>query len=221
MSSNLVEFSGVSKAFRGPKGRKIILEPCDFVFPRGRSVGVLGVNGAGKSTLLRMIAGTERPDTGRIHRRVRMSWPLGFSGGFHGSLSGAENLRFVCRIYGGNMRRVTEFVEDFSELGQYLYMPIRTYSTGMKSRLAFALSMAIDFECYLVDEITGVGDQRFQEKCRNAFRERKSRSDLVMVSHSMSTIRQHCDLAAILSQGRLTFVEDMDVAAKVYRELSA
>lgn len=219
--SALVEFRGVSKAFRIPNGFKHILHPCDFDFPRGLSVGVLGVNGAGKSTLLAMIAGTEPPDGGTIRRRVRMSWPLGFSGGFHGSLNGIENLRFVCRIYGADLRKVSVFVEEFSELGVYLKMPVNTYSSGMKARLAFALSMAIDFECYLIDEITGVGDQRFQEKCRAAFKERKARSDLIMVSHNMATIRAHCDIAAVLSRGRLTFYDDMEVAALQYGTVRA
>ncbi len=217
----MIELRGVSKAFRTRDGVKTVLARTDCVFPRGRSVGVLGVNGAGKSTLLRMIAGTEPPSSGSIHRHVRMSWPLGFASGFNASLSGTENLRFVCRIYGADIGRVSAFVEDFSELGSYLKMPVRTYSSGMKARLAFALSMAIDFECYLIDEITGVGDQRFQKKCRAAFQERKARSDLIMVSHSMSTIRSHCDVAAILSGGRLSFYEDMDEAIGLYQELAA
>lgn len=218
---SMVEFRGVSKAFRNREGAKRILARTDLVIPRGRSIGVLGLNGAGKSTLLRMIAGTEPPDTGTIRRNVRMSWPLGFSGGFNGSLSGVENLRFICRIYGADIGRVAAFVEDFAELGSYLRMPVRTYSSGMKGRLAFALSMAIDFECYLVDEIIGVGDRRFQKKCREAFQERKARSDLIMVSHSMSIIREHCEVAAILSGGCLTLYDDMDEAVALYEELAA
>jgi capsular polysaccharide transport system ATP-binding protein len=217
----MIEFQGVSKAYRSRAGIKTILADADFVLPRGRSVGILGVNGAGKSTLLRLIAGTEAPDSGRIRRRARLSWPLGFAGGFNGSLTGAENTRFVSRIYGAEPRRVRDFVEDFSELGAYLHMPVRTYSSGMKARLAFALSMAIDFDCYLVDEITGVGDQRFQRKCRAAFQERRGRSDLVMVSHNPVTIKEHCDMAAVLSGGRLTLHDDMDEALGIYRELAA
>ena len=142
----MIEFRGVSKAYRSRVGVKTILGGADFVLPRGRSVGILGVNGSGKSTLLRLIAGTEAPDAGRIRRHARLSWPLGFAAGFNGSLTGAENTRFVSRIYGAEPRRVRDFVEDFSELGAYLHMPVRTYSSGMKARLAFALSMAIDFD---------------------------------------------------------------------------
>jgi capsular polysaccharide transport system ATP-binding protein len=217
----MIEFHGVSKAYRVGAVSKTILHPTDTVFSRGCSIGILGVNGAGKSTLLRLIAGSESPDSGRIVRRVRISWPLGFAGGFNGSLTGAENTRFVSRIYGTELREVQAFVEEFSELGQYLHMPVRTYSSGMKARLAFALSMAIDFECYLVDEITGVGDQRFQRKCQAAFEERRARADLIMVSHSLGTIRDHCDVAAVLSGGQLTFYQDIEEGLTVYRELAA
>ena len=217
----MIEFRGVSKAYRSRIGIKTVLRDGDFVLPRGRNIGILGVNGAGKSTLLRLIAGTEAPDAGGIRRHVRLSWPLGFAGGFNGSLTGAENTRFVSRIYGVDPRRVRDFVEDFSELGGYLHMPVRTYSSGMKARLAFALSMAIDFDCYLVDEITGVGDQRFQRKCRAAFRERRGRSDLIMVSHNPDTIEGYCDMAAVLSGGRLTLHDDVGEALAIYRELAA
>jgi capsular polysaccharide transport system ATP-binding protein len=217
----MIQFDRVSKAYATPVGPKIILDDADIHFRRGRSVGILGVNGAGKSTLLRMIAGAEAPDAGRITRRARLSWPLGFAGGFNGSLTGAENLRFVCRIYGADLRSVQDYVADFSELGNYLHMPIRTYSSGMKARLAFALSMAIDFDCYLVDEITGVGDRNFQAKCRDAFRERRGRSDVIMVSHSMATIREHCDSAAVLSGGKLTFHDDIDEAVAAYERQAA
>ncbi|MGD8111446.1 ABC transporter ATP-binding protein [Vibrio sp. TRT 21S02] len=216
----MIELINVSKKYKTPKGHKHILKPCSMNFPIGRNIGLLGVNGAGKSTLLRMIAGSESPTTGSIKRQVKMSWPLGFSGGFNGSLTGAENLRFVSRIYGCDIKQVTDFVKDFSELGDYLDMPIRSYSSGMKSRLAFSLSMAIDFECYLVDEITGVGDRRFQEKCRDAFKERSEKSNLIMVSHSMPTLKEHCDMGAVLSDGELKFYEDIDQAIETYMNLS-
>ncbi len=216
----MIELIDVSKNYKTPKGKKQVLKPCSIQFPKGRNIGLLGVNGAGKSTLLRMIAGSEAPTTGVIKRNVKMSWPLGFSGGFNGSLTGSENLRFVSRIYGANIKQVTEFVRDFSELGDYLDMPIRSYSSGMKARLAFGLSMAIDFDCYLVDEITGVGDRRFQEKCRDAFKERSQKSSLIMVSHSMPTLKEHCDMGLVLSDGKLTFFEDINQAINEYMTLS-
>lgn len=216
----MIELINVSKRYKTSNGYKQILNSSNIRFPKGRNIGLLGVNGAGKSTLLRLIAGSESPTTGKIIRNVKMSWPLGFSGGFNGSLTGYENLRFVTRIYGEDIRRVSAFVQDFSELGDYLNMPIKSYSSGMKARLAFGLSMAMDFECYLVDEITGVGDRRFQEKCRDAFKERSQRSSIIMVSHSMATLKEHCDMGAVLSKGELTFYEDIHEAIDIYMNLS-
>ncbi|MDC5812472.1 ABC transporter ATP-binding protein [Vibrio europaeus] len=216
----MIDLINVSKTYSTASGKKQVLKPCTLNFPKGRNIGLLGVNGAGKSTLLRMIAGSEAPTSGVIKRNVKMSWPLGFSGGLNGSMTGAENLRFVSRIYGADIKQVTEFVKEFSELGDYLDMPIRNYSSGMKARLAFGLSMAIDFDCYLVDEITGVGDRRFQEKCRDAFKERSEKSSLIMVSHSMPTLKEHCDLGLVLSNGDLAFYEDINQAIDRYLTLS-
>lgn len=216
----MIDLINVSKVYRTPKGRKQVLKPCNVTFPRGRNIGLLGVNGAGKSTLLKIIAGSEAPSTGVVKRHVKMSWPLGFSGGFNGTLTGAENLRFISRIYGADIGYVTQCVRDFSELGDYLDMPIKSYSSGMKARLAFALSMAIDFDCYLVDEITGVGDRNFQEKCRQAFKDRSDKSSLIMVSHSMSTLKEHCDMGLVLTDGVLTFFEDINQAIDKYLTLS-
>ncbi|EGQ8390583.1 ABC transporter ATP-binding protein [Vibrio cholerae] len=216
----MIELVNVSKSYKTPNGSKQVLKPCSMSFPKGRNIGLLGVNGAGKSTLLRMIAGSEAPTTGKIIRNVKMSWPLGFAGGFNGSLTGYENLRFVTRIYGEDIKRVEAFVSDFSELGDYLNMPIKSYSSGMKARLAFGLSMAMDFECYLVDEITGVGDRRFQEKCRDAFKARSERASIIMVSHSMPTLKEHCDMGAVLDRGELTFYQDINEAIDVYMNLS-
>ncbi|EGR2355699.1 ABC transporter ATP-binding protein, partial [Vibrio alginolyticus] len=201
----MIELINVSKVYKTPNGKKHVLKPCSVSFPKGRNIGLLGVNGAGKSTLLRMIAGSEHPTNGVIKRNVKMSWPLGFSGGFNGSLTGAENLRFVSRIYGADINQVTNFVRCFSELGDYLNMPVKSYSSGMKARLAFGLSMAIDFDCYLVDEITGVGDRKFQKKCRDAFKERSKKSSIIMVSHNMPTLKEHCDMGLVLTEGKLSF----------------
>jgi capsular polysaccharide transport system ATP-binding protein len=165
---------------------------------------------------LRIIAGTERPDRGCVSRSARISWPLGSSGGFHGSLSGLENVRFIARIYGADVRRTIDFVSDFAELGTYFDMPVRTYSSGMRARLAFGVSMAIDFECYLVDEITGVGDASFQSKCRAAFQERRSRADVIMVSHSPRTLKSYCQSAVLLQDGSLSFFDNIDDATASY-----
>lgn len=216
----MIDFQNVSKAYALGSGKKILLNNVSFFFEEGINVGILGVNGAGKSTILRMIAGSEAPDKGRIIRSGKFSWPLGFAGGFNGSLSGVENLRFICRIYAANIKKVTEQVIDFSELGDALYEPVGTYSTGMRARLAFALSMAIEFDVYLVDEIMGVGDRIFQEKCKSAFEEKSQRSSIIMVSHSMGTIRDYSDVALLLSKGEVNIYDDVNEAIATYEKIA-
>ena len=216
----MIEFCHVNKAYDMAHGKNIILNDVSFKFPDKKNIGVLGVNGAGKSTLLRLIAGSEYPDSGRIIRKGRYSWPLGFTGSFHPSLTGIENLRFACRIYKADIKYVTEYVKDFSEIGDYIYEPIKTYSSGMRSRLAFALSMAIDFEVYLVDEIMGVGDQGFQKKCKDAFAAKRENSSIIMVSHSMATIREYSDVALLLTGDNLEIHDDVDHAIELYNSLT-
>ncbi len=218
----MIEFRNVTKSYDMNEGKKnTILDNVSFKFPEKKNIGVLGVNGAGKSTLLRLIAGSEYPDSGRIIRKGRYSWPLGFSGSFHGNLTGIENLRFACRIYNANIEYVTEYVKEFSELGNYINEPIKTYSSGMQSRLAFALSMAIDFEVYLVDEIMGVGDKGFQEKCKVAFEDKRKTSSIIMVSHAMGTIRDYSDVVILLTGEHLEIYDDVDLAIKDYETISA
>ncbi|HOV03894.1 MAG TPA: ABC transporter ATP-binding protein [Hyphomicrobiales bacterium] len=216
----MIVFENVTKQYSLKRGRTTILDDATFAFPRGKSMAILGINGAGKSTMIRMIAGTEPPDRGRIRRNgLRVSWPLGFSGGFHGSLSGRQNIRFASRIYDSDPRQVEAFVEDFSELGKHLDAPVRTYSSGMRARLAFGLSMAIDFDVYLVDEITAVGDARFKSKCQNAFADRHDVSDVLMVSHSADTVKKYCDSGCILHDGEMQFFETLEEAVDVYNAL--
>ena len=212
----MIEVRHVSKAYPMRHGMNQVLNDISLTFATGENMGILGRNGSGKSTLLRILAGIEQPDSGEIIRQRRVSWPLGFSGGFNGSLTGEENSRFVARIYGTDVSRVSRFAQDFSELHQYFYMPVRTYSTGMKSRLAFALSMAIDFSVYLIDEVTAVGDKPFQNKCREAFRERRGRSSLILVSHNLAIIKQFCDRCAVLINGQLHICESIDEAEQRY-----
>lgn len=212
----MIELVDIEKTYPGRKGRIHVLNGINAVFGTGESIGILGANGAGKSTLLRIIAGAERPNYGRVTRSGSISWPLGFSGSFSTSLSGAENLRFVSRIYGADHEEVTDFVTEFSELGRAMNEPIRSYSTGMRSRLAFALSMAIDFETYVIDESLAVGDAAFQAKCEAAFNERRARSSVLMASHSIDMIKQYCTRAAVLNQGQLTMFDDIDEAYHHY-----
>ena len=216
----MIRFRNVSKHFRTQQHRKTILDRVSVEFLPGYSYGILGVNGAGKSTTMRMIAGTMLPNGGRIWKNLRVSWPLGFSGGFHPTMTGRENLNFVARAYGEDVHRVASFVEDFAELGDYINAPVRTYSSGMGARLAFGLSMAIEFDCYLVDEITAVGDARFQKKCQSAFEKRRKNADIIMISHGMNTIKSYCDKAMLLVDGRLVVFDKVDEAIEAYYRLN-
>lgn len=213
----MIEFENVTKRYKTAQGVKTILDNASFTFPVGHNYGILGGNGAGKSTLLRVIAGAEHPNSGRVHRRVRVSFPLGFAGTFHGHLSGRQNAAFIARVYGADKEWVEDFVADFSELGGYFDMPLQTYSSGMMAKLAFGVSLAMDFDVYLVDEATEVGDARFRKKCAAAFRERIARSDIIMVSHNSHTIKAYCDRGAVLMDGRLEFFDSIDEAMKTYR----
>ncbi|MBM9613662.1 ABC transporter ATP-binding protein [Desulfobulbus rhabdoformis] len=217
----MIKLVNLCKYYRVGQGVKTVLNNVNAHIKPGRNLGILGQNGAGKSSLLRLIGGAELPTSGHICRHGRVSWPIGFSGGFHGSLSGRENLRFICRIYDACINEITEFVEDFSELGAYMDMPVNTYSSGMKAKLAFGLSMAINFDYYLIDEITAVGDANFKKKSKAEFERRKDHSTLLVVSHSISTIREHCDIAAVLHKGDLLFYDDMEEAITFYQALPA
>lgn len=212
----MIELQDVTKIYPTRTGSNVVLDSISFNFPFRNNVGILGRNGSGKSTLLRVIAGTEQPDSGTVKRSGSVSWPIGFAGGFSGSLNGEENCRFVARIYGADVDEVVGFTMDFAELGEYFYMPVKTYSSGMKARLAFGLSMAIEFDAYLVDEVTAVGDAQFQRKCRLAFEERSNRSAVIIVSHQLSTIRDYCQRCAVLQGGRFLCFDSVDEASRVY-----
>jgi len=212
----MIEFQNVYKSYPMKHGRKHILQDFTFRFPVDKNIGILGRNGSGKSTIMRLIAGSEFPDSGNILRKGKFSWPLGFSGGFSPSLTGEENLRFICRVYNADISAVTEFVREFSELGDFFFEPIRNYSSGMRSRLSFGLSMAIDFDVVLIDEILGVGDQRFREKCRQKVIEKTKAAQVVMVSHSMETIRSFSDIALLLDNEKFTIYEDVEEAIEIY-----
>jgi capsular polysaccharide transport system ATP-binding protein len=202
----MIALDGVSKRYRTRAGWKTVLRDVTCVFPKGKNIGVLGRNGAGKSTLMRLLAGAEHPDSGRIHKTVRVSWPLGFSGGLQGSLTGRDNSRFAARIYGVDVRRTVDFVADFAALDAYFDQPVSTYSSGMKGRLALALSLAIDFDIYLIDELPGVSDARFQKRYDAELADRRSRSSIILVSHNPVSVNAQCDLGAILHGGSLTLL---------------
>lgn len=215
----MIALDKVSKRYWARGQWRNVLQEVSAVFPTGRSVGILGRNGTGKSTLMRLIAGAERPDSGLIRRDVRVSWPMGFTGGFQGSLTGRDNARFVARIYRAEAASVEAYVARFAELGPYFDMPVSTYSAGMRARLALGMSFAIDFDVYLVDELPGVGDARFAARYAAELAARRSRSDLILVSHNAAAIRAQCDMAAVLHGGTLTLFDDVAAAIRLYTRL--
>lgn len=213
----MIRLEALTKAYKVHGRMHEVLRGIDAEFARGDAVGILGRNGAGKTTLLRVIAGVEHPTRGRVERGMSVSWPLGFAGAMHYALTGADNARFIARIYGKPVAETVDFVGDFAELGEYYRMPARTYSSGMLMRLGFALSMAVDFDCYLVDEIVAVGDARFADRCREALQARRGRSTILFVSHVPELLRQFCTTGAVLEDGRLTRYDDLDEAIAAYR----
>jgi capsular polysaccharide transport system ATP-binding protein len=215
----LIRLENVTKIYRTQGHSKVVLDHATVNIDATYAYGIFGPNGAGKSTTLRLIAGTELPNTGKIRKDLRVSWPLGFAGGFHPQMTGRENITFVARIYGADVRGVIEFVEYFSDLGQYLDLPVKTYSSGMQARLGFGLSMAIEFDCYLVDEITAVGDSRFQLRCAEAIADRKARSSLIMVSHDVGTIKKYCERGLVLHRGQFLHFSNVDDAVNFYRKM--
>src|SRR5579862_2535644 len=207
----------VCKEYLTRKGRRLVLNDINFQLGKGRNLGILGRNGAGKSTLIRLISGAERPTSGRIRRGMSISWPLAFAGAFHLNLTGLDNLKFVCRIYGVNYRRLVPFVEEFTELGLYFREPVEHYSYGMMTRLAFALSMAIEFDCFLIDEAMVAGDVRFHERCHvELFHKRKDRA-FILVTHDTEVMKSLCEKVSVLHQGRLIDFQNVDAAVDFYQ----
>lgn len=216
----MIRLENVYKSYPTKFGRKYVLKGVNYEFPENKNIAILGRNGAGKSTLLRLLGGIDFPERGTITTDKELSWPLGLASGFQGSMTGLENTRFVCRIYGAyKTRDVENFVKDFSELGQDFYLPVRTYSTGMRSRLAFGLSMAFKFDVYLLDEITSVGDPKFKRKATQAFREKRDSANLIMVSHSEDQLRDICDVGVVLRDGQMEVYNDLEKAIWVYQNL--
>lgn len=213
----MIVLQNVSKTYHARYGARSVLSCINLRVDKGKKLGILGRNGAGKSTLIRLISGAELPTHGQILREMNVSWPLAFGGAFQSSLTGLDNLRFICRIYNADIQTATQYVQEFSELGRYLKEPIRTYSSGMRARLAFAISMAIEFDCFLIDEVIAVGDARFHDKCQyELFEKRKDRA-MIIVSHDPVYIRMHCDAAAVLVNGQLNAFEQIDDAFSFYQ----
>jgi capsular polysaccharide transport system ATP-binding protein len=215
----MIACQNIRKSYRTGHGRREVLKGINLTVNKGERVALLGRNGAGKSTLIKQIGGVEMPDSGRIIRRMTNSWPIGFNGGFQGSMTGYDNARFIARIYGKSYGEMREFVEDFTELGGSLKMPVKTFSSGMRARLAFALSLAIEFDCYLIDEVILVGDQNFQRKCQAELFEKRGDRAMIIASHDMNTIELMCDKAIVIEEGVANFYEDVKDAIEVYNAL--
>lgn len=212
----MINLEGVHKHYMTRHGRTAVLRGVDLKVSPGQKIGILGRNGAGKSTLIRLISGAERPSGGFVRRDMTVSWPLAFGGAFQGSLSGLDNLRFICRIYGTPWKEKIPYIEEFSELGKYLREPVKTYSSGMRQRLAFGISMLIEFDCYLIDEVISVGDARFHAKCQRELFEKRNDRALIMVSHEVHNIHEHCTSACVLHDGKLECFDDIDAAYDYY-----
>ncbi|MGP2408538.1 ABC transporter ATP-binding protein [Yersinia sp. 2553 StPb PI] len=216
----MIRIENLTKSYRTPAGRHYVFKNLHVEFPANKSVALIGRNGSGKSTLLRVIGGIDRPDSGKVITDKTISWPVGLAGGFQGSLTGRENVKFVARLYATDreLREKVAFVEEFAELGKYFDMPIKTYSSGMKSRLGFGLSMAFKFDYYLVDEVTAVGDARFKQKCADLFKSRHQESSFLMVSHSLGSLKEFCDAALFIGRdNQVKYFESVDEAIAVYK----
>jgi len=217
----MIRLRDINKSYETRSGPVHVLRDINLSVESGERVGILGRNGAGKSTLIRLISGAEFPSSGAIERAMSVSWPLAFGGAFQGSLTGYDNLRFICRIYGVSPDDRVAFVQEFSELGLFLWEPIKNYSSGMRARLAFAISMLIEFDCFLIDEIIAVGDARFHEKCNHELFVKRADRAMIIVSHDPGYIRAHCSRAAVLIGGELHHLPSVDDAFDFYHEQSA
>ncbi len=215
----MIRLSNVAKDYPVRSGLRRVLHDINLTIRPGQRVGVLGRNGAGKSTLIRLISGAEPPTVGVIERNMSVSWPLAFSGGFHGSLTGADNVRFICRIYGVDYEPRFAFVKDFSELGIYLNEPVSSYSSGMRARLAFAISMTIDFDCYLIDEVMAVGDARFRDRCKVELFEKRRDKAMLIVSHSHRNLKDTCERFLLIENGRMEEFDDFKEVYFRYKQL--
>ena len=215
----MIVFKDVAKTYHIRKFEKQVFTNLNFTIEPGESIGICGANGAGKSTLMRLIAGVEQPTAGSITRTMSTSWPIGYASCFQSSLTGADNARFIARIYKQSEEELLDFVEDFAQLGPYLHQPVHAYSAGMSARLAFGISLAIDFQCYLVDEVTGAGDERFRARCEDALLHRRDNATIIMISHDPGTLRQYCKRGAVVYGGTLVFFDTVDEASEVHHRL--
>jgi capsular polysaccharide transport system ATP-binding protein len=219
----MLELQNITKSYPTPRGRRYVFRDLSFSFPQGANIGLIGRNGAGKSTLLRLLGGIDMPDCGHVRSTGSISWPVGLTGGFVTTLSARENVEFVCRIfgaYGRDMHRRVGFVREFAEIGEYFDLPMKSFSSGMRSRVAFGLSMAFEFDYYLIDEVMAVGDAQFKRKSREVLKERLRRANLILTSHNMADIRQYCNLVVVVDRGNTVLYDDVEAGIQIYQGAS-
>ncbi|HDS1791496.1 ABC transporter ATP-binding protein [Pseudomonas putida] len=215
----MFELRNVTKSYLTPNGRRYVFRNLSLAIPPGKNIGLIGRNGAGKSTLMRLLGGADVPDSGTIATDRSISWPVGLTGGFQGSMTGRDNIKFVCRVYGATgeaMREKIRYVQEFAEIGDWIDEPIKTYSSGMRSRVAFGLSMAFDFDYYLIDEVMSVGDAQFKRKCAEVFQEKLQKSNVVLVTHTMSEVEKLCDIVLLVRNGSIQVYDDVAEGIKAY-----
>ncbi len=216
----MIELRSLSKSYPTPHGRRYVFRGLNFTFPPGANIGLIGRNGAGKSTLLRLLGGIDQPDEGAVVTDARISWPVGLSGGFNGNLTARENVQFVCRVHGAwgaELREKVRFVQGFAEIGEYFDLPMRSFSSGMRSRVAFGLSMAFDFDYYLIDEVMAVGDAQFKAKSKLILAERLKRANVIMTTHSMGDVRQYCNVVVHVDAGHVRVYDDIEEGIRAYQ----
>ncbi|TLP42079.1 ABC transporter ATP-binding protein [Cohaesibacter sp. CAU 1516] len=215
----MIRLENVTKFYATPYGRHFVLKEVSFTIPDDAQLGVLGPNGAGKSTLMRLLSGVDVPNSGRIIRTGTISWPMGLASSMQNSLTGKENARFACQIQGvprSEIKRIVNGIRVFAEIGNYFDMPLRTYSSGMRARLNFAIAMAFDFDCYIIDELTAVGDRNFREKSLKIFKEKRENASFIKVSHNLDELKKECNMGLVLNDGKASIYKDFSEAIDVY-----
>jgi capsular polysaccharide transport system ATP-binding protein len=215
----MIELRSLTKSYPTQQGRRYVFRDLSFTFPPGANIGLIGRNGAGKSTLLRLLGRIDQPDQGAVITDRSISWPVGLSGGVNGNLTARENVQFVCRIHGAwgeELREKVRFVQAFAEIGDYFDLPMRSFSTGMRSRVTFGMSMAFDFDYYLIDEVMAVGDAQFRDKSRQILMQRLAKANVIMTSHNMADIRQYCNLVVHVDAGRVAVFHDIEEGIRAY-----